>query len=108
MIAEAMPFNSSTQGGGAKVPYSCCIQSEFFCENLKIHVGSDNKLRIQFVWPIICHTVTIITVSKKFNKWDRVSKKYKSQQCVSIQCVLVHTLNSIGGVSFTDVHFLPV
>jgi hypothetical protein len=27
-IAEATPFNYSAQGGGAKAPYSYCIQSE--------------------------------------------------------------------------------
>ena len=35
-IAEATPFNCSAQGVGAK---------------LFIHVGGDNKLRIQFAWP---------------------------------------------------------
>ena len=29
-IAEATPFNCSTRGGGAKVPYSCYIQSEIW------------------------------------------------------------------------------
>jgi hypothetical protein len=50
VIAEATPFNYSDRGGGAKAPYSYCIQYEIF---EKIHAGGDDKLRIQFALPYV-------------------------------------------------------
>jgi outer membrane phospholipase A len=43
-ITEALPFNYSTRGGGAKVPYSYCIQSEICLRKLNIHAGGDDWL----------------------------------------------------------------
>ena len=54
-IAEAMPFNCSTRGGGAKVLYSNW-NLKFF---LKTHAGGDDKLWIQFVIRQIYHKINI-------------------------------------------------
>ena len=47
-IVEALPSNYSARGGGATVLH---LKSETFGENLKIHAGGDDKLRIQFAPP---------------------------------------------------------
>ena len=48
-IAKATPFNCSAQGVGAK---------------LFIHVGGDNKLRIQFAWPGPIIIIFAVLISK--------------------------------------------
>ena len=50
---KAMLFNYSSWGGGAKVPYTIIVAAYNlkFLDNLKIHVGGDDKLQIQFAWP---------------------------------------------------------
>jgi hypothetical protein len=65
------PSITALEGGGAKAPYSYCIQYEiwnFLRKNLKSHAGGDDKLRIRFASPKIqtctstCHTVLLMGV----------------------------------------------
>jgi hypothetical protein len=52
-IAEATPFNYSARGAGQKrhIVTVFNMKYEIFWENLKIHAGGDDKLRIQFASP---------------------------------------------------------
>jgi hypothetical protein len=60
-IVEATPFNYSARGAGQKRHTDIVfnLKYEIFSENLQIHAGGDDKLRIQFAlycdekWPCL-------------------------------------------------------
>jgi hypothetical protein len=76
-IAEATPFNCSARGGGTKAAYIVTVfnlKSEIFLENLKIHVGGDDKLQLQFASPKIhacTYNINIMLLNVTIhNNWE--------------------------------------